>query len=47
MLHITTNYTLQTLCCSPHNVCNDEGKLIGLDLNRGLRDEDDYCDSGF
>ncbi|RGE90876.1 DUF3846 domain-containing protein [Blautia sp. AM23-13AC] len=20
-------------------VCNDEGKLIGLDLNRGLRDE--------
>lgn len=21
-------------------VCNDEGKLIGLDLNRGLRDED-------
>ena len=21
-------------------VCNDEGKLIGLELNRGLRDED-------
>ena len=39
MLHITTNYALQTLCCSPHNVWNDEGKLIGLDLNRSLRDE--------
>jgi len=39
MLHITTNYTLQTLCCSPHNVCNDEGKLQGLPLNRALRDE--------
>ena len=21
-------------------VCNDEGKLIGLELNRGLQDED-------
>ena len=39
MLHITTNYTLQTLCCSPHNVCNDEGKLEQLPFNRGLRDE--------
>ena len=38
MLHITTNYTLQTLCCSPHNVCNDEGKLLNLPLNRALRD---------
>lgn len=27
MLHITTNYTLQMLCCSPHNICNEEGKL--------------------
>ena len=40
MLHITTNYTLQTLCCSPHNVYNDDGKLMGLPLNRALRDED-------
>ena len=39
MLHITTNYTLQMLCCSPHNICNDEGKLMGLPLNRALRDE--------
>ena len=39
MLHITTNYTLQMLCCSPHNVYNDEGKLTGLPLNRALRDE--------
>ena len=38
MLHITTNYALQTLCCSPHNVCNDEGKLLNLPLNRALRD---------
>ena len=40
MLHITTNYTLQTLCCSPHNIANEEGKLNGLPLNRALRDED-------
>ena len=40
MLHITTNYTLQTLCCSPHNVCNEDGKLDGLPLNRALRDSD-------
>ena len=39
MLHITTNYTLQMLCCSPHNVYNDDGKLMGLPLNRALRDE--------
>ena len=38
-LRITDDYALQTLCCSPHNVWNDEGKLIGLDLNRSLRDE--------
>ena len=40
MLHITTNYTLQMLCCSPHNVYNDDGKLMGLPLNRALWDED-------
>lgn len=39
MLHITTNYTLQILCCSPHNVCNDEGKLLGLPWNRALTDD--------
>ena len=42
MLHITTNYTLQILCCSPHNVCNDEGKLIGLPLNRALYDDEGH-----
>ena len=38
MLHITKNYALQTLCGSPHNVCNDEGKLLNLPPNRALRD---------
>ena len=38
MLHITKNYALQTLCGEPHNVCNDEGKLLNLPLNRALRD---------
>lgn len=39
MLHITTNYTLQTLCCSPHKVCHGEGKLLGLPMNRALTDD--------
>ena len=30
MLRITDNYTLQTLCGAPHNVCNEEGKLLGM-----------------
>lgn len=40
MLHITSNYTLQMLCGSPHNVCNEEAKLDGLELNRGLYDDE-------
>lgn len=40
MLHITKNYALQILCGEPHKVCNEEGKLEGLPLNRALRDED-------
>ena len=40
MLHITKNYALQTLCGEPHKICNEEGKLDGLPLNRALRDED-------
>ena len=40
LLLICRNYSLQTLCGAPHNVCNDEGKLTGLPLNRALRDED-------
>lgn len=38
-LRITDDYALQTLCGEQHKVLNDEGKLIGLDLNRSLRDE--------
>lgn len=40
LLHIISNYAFQTLCGSPHNVWNEEGKLNGLPLNRALRDED-------
>ena len=40
MLHITKNYALQILCGEPHKVCNEEGKLECLSLNRALRDED-------
>ena len=39
LLHIISNYALQMLCGSPHNVCNEEGKLEQLPFNRGLRDE--------
>lgn len=39
MLHITTNYTLQTLCCSPHNICNEEGKITGMAPNRAVYEE--------
>lgn len=38
-LRITDDYALQTLCCSPHKVCNDEGKLLGLPWNRTLTDD--------
>ena len=39
-LRITDDYALQTLCGEQHKVCNEEGKLDGLPLNRALRDED-------
>ena len=39
-LRITDDYALQILCCSPHNVANESGKLDGLPLNRALRDSD-------
>ena len=39
MLHITKNYALSTLCGEPHNVCNEEGKMLGLPMNRALTDE--------
>jgi len=38
-LRITDDYALQTLCGEQHNVYNDDGKLMGLPLNRALRDE--------
>lgn len=38
-LRITDDYALAMLCCSPHNVCNDEGKLLGLPWNRALTDD--------
>ena len=40
LLHIISNYALQTLCGSPHKVCCESGKLDGLPLNRALRDVD-------
>ena len=39
LLHIISNYALQTLCGSPHNVCNEEGKLLHLPPCRALYDE--------
>lgn len=39
-LRITDDYALTILCGEQHNVCNEEGKLQGLPLNRALRDED-------
>lgn len=42
LLHIINNYALQMLCGSPHNICNEEGKLNGEPLNRALRDEDGH-----
>jgi hypothetical protein len=38
-LRITKEYTLQTLCGTPHNVCNEEGKLNGMEMNRRLADD--------
>ena len=39
MLRITDNYTLQTLCGAPHNVCNEEGKITGMAPNRAVYEE--------
>ena len=40
LLLICRNYSLQTLCGAPHNVCNDSGKVDGLPLNRCIEDYD-------
>ena len=39
-LRITDDYALQTLCCSPHNIANESGKINGLPLNRAIYTED-------
>ena len=39
LLHIISNYAFQTLCGSPHKIINDEGKLLGLPMNRALTDD--------
>lgn len=39
-LRITDDYALNTLCCSPHKICNEHGKQDGLPFNRALRDLD-------
>ena len=38
-LRITDNYTLQTLCGAPHNICNEEGKITGMAPNRAVYEE--------
>ena len=38
--YICRNYSLQTLCGAPHNVCNDNGIAENLPLNRMLGDYD-------
>ena len=40
LLLICRNYSLQTLCGAPHNVCNDNGIAENLPLNRMLGDYD-------
>ena len=40
LLHIISNYAFQILCGEPHKICNEDGKLDGLPLNRALRDAD-------
>ena len=37
-LRITDNYTLPTLCGAPHNIWNEESKLIGMEGNRRIGD---------
>lgn len=39
-LHITEDYTLQTLCGEPHKVCNEESKINGMRPNRSVKNDD-------
>ena len=47
LLHIISNYALQTLCGSPHKVCNDEGKMNGLPLNRAVYSEPENVEMSY
>lgn len=38
-LRITDDYALTILCGEQHKVCNEEGKMLGLPMNRALTDE--------
>lgn len=38
-LRITDDYALQTLCGEQHKIVNEEGKMLGLPMNRALTDE--------
>lgn len=40
LLHIISNYALQMLCGSPHNVCNEESKINGMRPNRSVKNDD-------
>ena len=40
VLRITDDYTLQMLCGDPHNICNEEGKMNGAELNRAIYSDD-------
>ena len=37
-LRITDDYALQMLCGEQHKVCNEEGKINGMSLNRAIYD---------
>ena len=41
MLHITTNYALQTLCGEQHNVCNEDGSVNVMNAAWGTMQERD------
>lgn len=40
LLHIISNYALQTLCGSPHKICNEESKINGMRPNRSVKNDD-------
>ena len=40
LLLICRNYSLQTLCGAPHNVCNEESKINGMRPNRSVKNDE-------